>query len=305
MRLRSRSQLTYANVVSALAVFLLIGGGLAYADTAVAQGGAGGAEAPGPVSEKYVERFIEGQAKIVVANQPPVFPNASITGKKYRAYCIQDYDKRRNWECIYSVAIYEDSLSTPQGTVRFCGTPEGEPYEHALKVRRKRGDWLPPQLKIVGAWKMSCPLSQLEIDIWNINGPDYDPAVSEPTAYEPVPAAPEVAEQPLPKDLPPSPPGAPGGPPPGPISATSPKAPSAQKRDPNVDTFLGCSPWGQWHLSYGYNTWSYSCFWRLHTLPGGFLMGYGNDVKRYEMYYYAGRDAYGRDIARLWATGTL
>ena len=280
----------------------------------------------GPVSTKRVEKFVKGQAKIATANQQPVFPNARIADKKWLnkfVGCVQDYAHPRRWQCIYHVPFYEMETTAPppgeiqQRALRYCEDPgyrlsPNQRFKKAVQVRRGAGQ----KLRVVGGWPMTCRLTQSVINDWNLYGDDYDPARSEPVAYEQVPAIPEIAKQKMPGDLPPLPSGAPGGPPPGPLSVTggsaSRSAPSALKRKRGLcpsgcaqnETFTGCSSWGQWHLNYGSNAWTYSCFWQVHSYPG-FAIGYGNNVQRYEQYYYLGYYEYGRPAARLWATGTF
>lgn len=132
---------------------------------------------------------------------------------------------------------------------------------------------------------------------------DDGPARPEP-AYEQVPSVPEAARQPLPDDLPRTPSEAPRGPPPGPLSGAEGSASrSAYSANKYGETFLGCSPWGQYHLP-GSSTWTYGCFWRLASPPGA-SPGIFNNVRRYEQYYFAGYDRYGNPVARLYASGTL
>ena len=256
-------------------------------------------------TEKRADQFVKRQAKIVLENQPAVFPNSHITKKTFgNIACLQDTLKRRRIECIFSVGIEETWIgATLPSTIRFCKTPKGKPFEHALRLRLQRSG----QLRLVDGWKMSCQLDQFGINLWNKYAEDhqkYQPIVTESTPYEEVPAAPEISSQPLPHDLV-IPSGAPSGPPPGPLYPTG-NYRSSSRAEANAragnETFAGCSRWNQYHIPQSY-AWTYACFWNVHSYPG-FAIGYGNNITRYEQYVYLGRDYLNRNIAQLWASGT-
>lgn len=262
-----------------------------------------------PASTKQVTRFIKRQAKIVGDAQSAVFPNAQVTETKPWASCSRI--RSRRWSCVWHVAVYEDSTIDPpeeydpewpirQTTLRFCGAP-GEGVKSVLHVRQNGRNSYPRRLRIRGGWRMACPLDEFAIEEWNKYGPDWQPNVSEPTAYEQVTLpAPQVRLAP---DLLPPPSGEPGGAPPGPMSVAQNYASASRTAHSAEDTFIGCSWWDRFTLDQRY--WVYYCFWRLHSLPGA-SPGIFNNVHQYEGYYWAGeRDAYGRAVGRFFLQGTL
>jgi hypothetical protein len=205
---------------------------------------------------------------------------------------------------VYHVALYERGTIDPpaqydpewpiqQRTVRTCGAPNDE----VLRVRRARSS---RKLRVVGGWRMACPLDEFDIDLWNKYGPDFQPNVTEPTPYERAPVA--KIDEPS-GDLLAAPSGAPGGVPPGPLSvpqssgSASRLAHSAQK-----DIFKGCSWWFRWDQNPAY--WVYNCYWNPRPLldlrPG--LLG---STSFYESYYWIGNDAYGRPLSRFFQAGYL
>ena len=253
-------------------------------------------------SEKRARTFIKRQAMVVANAQPAVFPNARVTGRKPWAVCSEIHS--RLWLCAYHVAMYERSTIDPpaeydpewpiqQRTVRFCGAPNHE----VLRVRRARSS---RKLRVVGGWRMACPLEQDRIDQWNLYGPDWaGPNVTEPTAYEQI-TGPLPGFDEAPDGLLPPPSGAPEGVPLGPLSLT-PYGSASRKAHAAWDTFLGCSYWNENYMNSGY--WVYGCFWRPDSLPGA-SPGIFNNVINMHLYYWAGdRDIYGRALGRLYYSG--
>jgi hypothetical protein len=153
-------------VVSTFAVFLVVIASLIGASTAAAQGGHG-------VSIKKVESVVKRYAMWAGGNQHPVFPNAEVSGTDAGAWCVKG-NKRGTWECLFSIYVYEQSLSNPaQHTLRLCENPTGS-FDDPLRVKRYGPKWIPRRVYVPdGAWQMSCELDQFAIDLWNRDGPAY------------------------------------------------------------------------------------------------------------------------------------
>jgi hypothetical protein len=254
------------------------------------------------VTTSTVKRFIRRQATIVGKGQRAVFPGARISEREVdpdTVYCSRlssDAKGRPRWTCDYIIWLYETNRANPdQWTLRYCTTFASTGWVTVRRARSSR------RLRIVGGWRMSCPVDESDISRWNDRGPDWQPNVTEPTPYEQAPVA-QLGE-PRGANLLAAPSGAPGGAPPGPLSApqssgsASRVAHSAQK-----DIFKGCSDWFRWDRNPAY--WVYNCYWNPRPLPG-LMPGILGSTSFYESYYWVGNDVYGRALSRFFQAGYL
>jgi hypothetical protein len=281
------------------------------AGVAGAQSGGGDTAKNLRVTTKQVERSIRRKARLVGEAQPAVFPNAYVKSSYVYVNCMRAGGSMRHrpmWACGYSIYLNDTSRSDPsQFTIRDCSTPESPPARlrkniyatsRLLYLRRARSS---RKLRIIGGWRMSCPVNEWTISQWTESGGGYQPNVTEPSPYKLIKP---LSAPPRPRgDLLSPPSGEPAGPPPGPISTDGGARSSSTARS-STHIRYGCGYWQAYWVDPRYRV--YPCFWGLDVPPFGAGLGIFNQSSYYyEWYYWVGNDNAGNPVSRLFLSGTM